>query len=110
MRLADRMNRLGTESAFEVLARARALEATGRSVIHLELGEPDFDTPAHIVEAAAEALRAGQTHCVPAPGIPPLREAVAAFLGRTGRLQCSPDQVVVMPGAKPVMFFTIMVL
>ncbi|MFL5797437.1 MAG: pyridoxal phosphate-dependent aminotransferase [Actinomycetota bacterium] len=110
MRLADRMNRLGTESAFEVLARARALEATGRTVIHLEIGEPDFGTPAHIVEAAAEALRAGQTHYVPAPGIPPLREAVAAFLGRTGRLQCSPDQVVVMPGAKPVMFFTIMVL
>jgi aspartate aminotransferase len=110
MRLADRMNRLGTESAFEVLARARALEATGRTVIHLEIGEPDFDTPAHIVEAAAEALRAGQTHYVPAPGIPPLREAVAAFLGRTGRLECSPDQVVVMPGAKPVMFFTIMVL
>jgi aspartate aminotransferase len=110
MRLADRMNRLGTESAFEVLARARALEATGRKVIHLEIGEPDFDTPAHIVEAAAEALRAGETHYVAAPGIPPLREAVAAFLGHKGRLQCSPGQVIVMPGAKPVMFYTIMVL
>src|SRR5215211_5962871 len=98
MRLADRMNRLGTESAFEVLARARELEATGRKVIHLEIGEPDFDTPAHIVEAAAEALRSGQTHYVAAPGIPPLREAVAAFLERTDRLRCSPDQVIVMPG------------
>src|SRR4029079_14766348 len=100
MRLADRMGRLGTESAFEMLARARALEAQGRTIIHLELGEPDFDTPAHIVEAAQVALRDGQTHYVPAPGIMPLRESVAAFLDRTGRLQCSPDQVIVMPGAK----------
>ncbi|HEX9375301.1 MAG TPA: pyridoxal phosphate-dependent aminotransferase [Actinomycetota bacterium] len=110
MRLADRMGRLGTESAFEVLARARALEAAGRKVIHLEIGEPDFDTPAHIVDAAVEALRSGQTHYVPAPGIPQLREAVAEFLGRKGRLECRADQVVVMPGAKPVMFYTIMVL
>jgi aspartate/methionine/tyrosine aminotransferase len=110
MRLADRMHRLGTESAFEMLARARALEATGRKVVHLELGEPDFATPAHIVEAAEEALRAGQTHYVPAPGIPTLRKAVAKFLGDRGRLDCTPDQVIVMPGAKPVMFYTIMVL
>ncbi len=110
MRLADRMGNLGTESAFEVLARARALEATGRKVIHLEIGEPDFDTPGHIVDAAVEALRAGQTHYVPAPGIPPLREAVADFLGRWGRLECRANQVVVTPGAKPVMFYTIMVL
>jgi aspartate/methionine/tyrosine aminotransferase len=110
MRLADRMYRLGTESAFEMLARARALEATGRKVIHLELGEPDFDTPQHIRDAAAAALDAGQTHYVPAPGIPPLREAVAKFLGDRGRLDCTPDQVIVMPGAKPVMFYTIMVL
>jgi len=110
MRLADRMGRLGTESAFEMLARARALEAQGRKIIHLELGEPDFDTPAHIVEAAEAALRDGQTHYVPAPGIMPLRESVAAFLDRTGRLQCAPEQVIVMPGAKPVMFYTIMVL
>jgi aspartate/methionine/tyrosine aminotransferase len=110
MRLADRMYRLGTESAFEMLARARALEATGRTVVHLELGEPDFATPAHIVEAASEALRAGQTHYVPAPGIPTLRAAVAKFLGDRGRLDCAPDQVIVMPGAKPVMFYTIMVL
>ena len=73
--LADRMARLGTESAFEVLARAKAIEAAGGKIIHLEIGEPDFPTPGHIVEAAVEALRAGQTHYVPAPGIPLLREA-----------------------------------
>src|ERR1700716_1970818 len=83
--LADRMSRLGTESAFEVLARARAMEAAGAAIIHLEIGEPDFPTAAHIIEAAVEALRAGQTHYVPAPGIPPLREAVGGFLGRTRR-------------------------
>jgi aspartate aminotransferase len=108
--LADRMSRLGTESAFEVLARAKAMEAAGTPVIHLEIGEPDFPTAPHIVEAAVEALRAGQTHYVPAPGIPALREAVAAFLERTGRLRTSPDRVIVTPGAKPIMFFTIMAL
>ncbi len=84
-RLAGRMSRLGTESAFEVLARARALEAEGREIIHLEIGEPDFATPDHVVQAAAEALRAGLTHYVPAPGLPEVREAVAAWLSRTGR-------------------------
>jgi aspartate aminotransferase len=108
--LADRMNRLGTESAFEVLARAKAMEAAGSKVIHLEIGEPDFPTAPHIVEAAVEALRAGQTHYVPAPGILPLREAVAGFLERTGRMKASPDCVIVTPGAKPIMFFTIMAL
>jgi len=108
--LADRMSRLGTESAFEVLARAKAMEATGRKVIHLEIGEPDFPTADHIVEAAVEALRNGQTHYVPAPGVPPLREAVAAFLERTGRMRITPDRVIVTPGAKPIMFFTIMAL
>src|SRR6266540_82513 len=110
IRLAGRMARLGTESAFEVLARARALEAEGRSIIHLEIGEPDFDTPRHIRDAAKAALDAGHTHYVPAPGIMPLREAVAAFLERTGRLRTSPDRVVVTPGAKPIMFFTILAL
>ena len=110
MRLADRMGRLGTESAFEVLARARALELTGAKVIHLEIGEPDFDTPPHIVAAAGDALAKGHTHYVPAPGIPELRAAVAAFLERTGRLRTSPDRVVVTPGAKPIMFFTILAL
>jgi aspartate/methionine/tyrosine aminotransferase len=108
--LAARIGRLGTESAFEVLAHARALEATGREVIHLEIGEPDFDTPGHVVEAAVEALRAGQTHYVPAPGIPALREAVAEFLERRGRLTTSPDRVVVTPGAKPIMWYTILAL
>ena len=109
-RLADRMSRLGTESAFEVLARAKAMEAAGHKIIHLEIGEPDFPTADHIVEAAVEALRAGHTHYVPAPGIPPLREAVAAFLERTGRMRTTPDRVVVTPGAKPIMFFTILAL
>jgi aspartate/methionine/tyrosine aminotransferase len=108
--LADRMSKLGTESAFEVLARARAMEAAGAQVIHLEIGEPDFPTAPHIVEAAIEALQAGQTHYVPAPGIPSLREAVASFLERTGRLRTSPDRVIVTPGAKPIMFFTILAL
>jgi len=110
MKLAARMDRLGTESAFEVLARARALEAQGREIVHLELGEPDFVTPEHIREAAKQALDRGETHYVPAPGIPPLREAVAAFLERHGRLRTSPDRVIVTPGAKPIMFFTILAL
>jgi aspartate/methionine/tyrosine aminotransferase len=109
-RLAGRMSRLGTESAFEVLARAKALEAAGTPVIHLEIGEPDFPTAGHIAEAAVDALRAGHTHYVPAPGIPALREAVAAFLERTGRMRAAPDRVVVTPGAKPIMFFTILAL
>jgi aspartate aminotransferase len=104
------MTRLGTESAFEVLARAKAIEAAGGKVIHLEIGEPDFPTPDHIVEAAVEGLRAGRTHYVPAPGVPALREAVAAFLERTGRMRATPDRVIVTPGAKPIMFFTIMAL
>jgi aspartate/methionine/tyrosine aminotransferase len=110
MQLADRMGRLGTESAFEVLARARALEATGRKIISLGIGEPDFDTPSHIVDAAEEALRAGHTHYVPAPGIPELREAVAAFLEQHGRMAATPEQVIVTPGAKPVMFYAILAL
>jgi aspartate aminotransferase len=110
MRLADRMGRLGTESAFEVLAQARALEAAGVDVVHLEIGEPDAATPSHIVAAGQEALASGLTHYVPAPGTPELREGVAAFLERTGRLRTSPDRVVVTPGAKPIMFFTILAL
>lgn len=110
MELAARMGRLGTESAFDVLAKAKAMEAAGREVIHLEIGEPDFDTPAHVVDAAAEALRAGETHYVPAPGIPSAREAVTAFLERDGRLRTSPDRVVITPGAKPIMWYTILAL
>lgn len=104
------MQRLGTESAFEVLAKAKALERTGRQIVHLEIGEPDFGTPAHIVEAAQVALDKGHTHYVPSPGIPELREAVAEFLERTGRMTTTPDRIVVTPGAKPIMFFTIMAL
>jgi aspartate aminotransferase len=110
IRLADRMANLGTESAFEVLARARAIEDAGGKVIHLEIGEPDFPTAPHIVEAAVEALHAGATHYVPAPGIPALRQAVAAFLERTGRMRVTPDRVIITPGAKPIMFFTILAL
>ncbi len=104
------MRRLRTESAFAVLARAQELESAGRRIVHLEIGEPDFPTPPHVVEAAAEALRAGHTHYVASPGIRPLREAVSAFLERTGRLRAPADRVVVTPGAKPIMFFTILAL
>ncbi|TDD26922.1 pyridoxal phosphate-dependent aminotransferase [Kribbella turkmenica] len=110
MKLAGRMERLGTESAFEVLAKAKALEASGREIVHLEIGEPDFDTPAHVAAAAQQAIDKGHTHYVPAPGIPELRTAVTDFLERTGRLSASPDRVLVTPGAKPIMFFTIMAL
>jgi aspartate aminotransferase len=108
--LAERMSLLGTESAFELLAKAKALEAAGKSVIHLEIGEPDFPTAPHIREAAIAALEAGHTHYVPAPGIPALREGVASFLERTGRLRVTPDRVLITPGAKAVMFFTILAL
>jgi len=110
MRLADRMSRLGTEAAFEVGARARALEATGRHVIHLEIGEPDFDTPANVVEAEKQALDAGWTHYPPAPGLPQLREAIANdSTGRRG-VPVDPSQVIVTPGAKPIMFYAILAL
>jgi aspartate/methionine/tyrosine aminotransferase len=110
MRLADRMARLGTESAFEVLARAKALEADGRKIISLGIGEPDFDTPQHIVEAAERALRDGHTHYVPSPGIPELRAAVVEFLEQRNRMRTTPDRVIVTPGAKPVMFYAILAL
>src|ERR1700745_2753644 len=106
IRLADRMARLGTQSVFEVLAPARAIEDAGGKIIHLEIGEPDFPTAPHIIQAAVEALRAGATHYVPAPGIPPLRQAVAAFLERTGRMRVTPDRVVVTAGGQAIMFLT----
>lgn len=110
LRFASAMDRLGTESAFEVLARAKALEATGREVIHLEIGEPDFETPGNIVEAGVKALRDGYTHYGPAHGLPELREAIAAnSLERRG-IEHAPDQVLVTPGAKPVMFYAILAL
>ena len=110
LRLAERMQELGTESAFDVLARARALEAQGREVVHLEIGEPDFDTPAHIVEAGIQALRAGQTHYTPAAGLPQLRAAIAAYTSRTRGVELGAERVVVTPGAKPIMFFVILAL
>jgi aspartate/methionine/tyrosine aminotransferase len=109
-KLASRVSRMGTESAFEVLAKARALERQGRKIVHLEIGEPDFDTPSHIKEAAAEALREGFTHYVSAPGLPELREAVGEFFAKTGRAPYPADQVVITPGAKPIMFYAIMSL
>jgi aspartate/methionine/tyrosine aminotransferase len=110
MKLAERMSRLGTETAFEVLARARALEAQGRNIVHLEIGEPDFDTPAHIVEAGVQALKTGFTHYGPSPGIPQLREAIAAHVTKTRGVPCKAANVVVTPGGKPVMFFAMIAL
>jgi aspartate aminotransferase len=110
MRLASRMERLGTETAFEVLAKAKALEAQGRSIIHLEIGEPDFSTPEHIVEAGCKALRDGYTHYTPAPGIPALREAIAADASKRRGMEFSPEDVVVTPGGKPVMFYALLAL
>ncbi|HEV8643303.1 MAG TPA: pyridoxal phosphate-dependent aminotransferase [Methylomirabilota bacterium] len=110
MDFAQRMARLGTESAFEVLARAKALERQGRTIIHLEIGEPDFDTPAHIKEAAKQALDGGATHYGPSAGLPELREAIAKHVTETRGVPVSPEEVVVTPGAKPIMFFTILAL
>jgi aspartate aminotransferase len=104
------MSRLGTESAFEVLVRARALEASGKEIIHLEIGEPDFATAPHIVEAGAKALRDGWTHYGPPAGLPQLREAIAEDVGRRRGIRVDPGEVVVTPGGKPIMFFTILAL
>ena len=110
LRLAARMSRLGTESAFEVLVRARELEARGQEIIHLEIGEPDFPTAPHIVEAAAKALGDGWTHYGPPAGQPELREAIAEDVARRRGIRVGPADVVVTPGAKPIMFFVILAL
>jgi aspartate aminotransferase len=110
LRLAERMSRLGTESAFEVLVRARELEARGKEVIHLEIGEPDFPTAPHIVEAAARALHDGWTHYGPPAGFPQLREVVAEDVGGRRGIKVDPGEIVITPGAKPIMFFTILAL
>ncbi|MBV8819829.1 MAG: pyridoxal phosphate-dependent aminotransferase, partial [Acidobacteriaceae bacterium] len=110
MKLAERMNRIGVETAFEVLVRARALEAQGRSIIHLEIGEPDFDTPAHVIEAANEALRQGWTHYGPTQGYPDFRSAIAAHVSETRGIQVGPENVCVVPGGKPIMFFPMLAL
>ncbi|MGB7061562.1 MAG: pyridoxal phosphate-dependent aminotransferase [Candidatus Zixiibacteriota bacterium] len=110
MKLAEKMSRLGTETAFEVLAKARKLEAKGKNIIHLEIGEPDFDTPRNIVDAGIKALNEGYTHYNPSAGIPELREVIAKEISETRKINVTPDQVVVTPGAKPIMFFCIMAL
>ena len=110
MKLAERMNRIGVESAFDVLVKARALEARGRSVVHLEIGEPDFPTPHHIVEAAKQALDEGWTHYGPTQGYPELREAIAAYVSRTRGIRVGPERVSVVPGGKPIIFFPMLAL
>jgi aspartate/methionine/tyrosine aminotransferase len=110
LRLARRMQRLGTETAFEVLVKARALEAKGRDIVHLEIGEPDFDTPPNIVEAAVDALHKGWTHYGPSAGLPQLRQAIADDVAASRGISVSPDEVVVVPGGKPIIFFTILAL
>ncbi len=102
------MKKLGTETAFEVLAKAKALEKQGKDVVHLEIGEPDFDTPKNIKEAAVKALYSGYTHYTPSAGIPELREAIAEHISKTRRIEVDPEEVVVTPGAKPIMFFSIL--
>ncbi len=109
-RLASRVGQLKIESAFEVLVRARALEKQGRSVIHLEIGEPDFPTPPHIIEAGKRALDEGYTKYGPTAGLPELREAIVRYIARTRGLTFSPDGVCVVPGAKPILFFTMLAL
>jgi len=110
MQYANRLERLGTESAFEVLARAKALEATGKSVIHLEIGEPDFDTPKNICDAAIQAIRDGKTHYCPSAGRPDAREAVARYVSKTRNVTVGPENCIVMPGAKPLIFNAIFAL
>ncbi|RUT02604.1 aminotransferase [Chroococcidiopsis cubana SAG 39.79] len=110
MNFAERMSRLGTESAFEVLAKAQRLEAQGRNIIHLEIGQPDFQTPMNICQAAFQAMKDGYTGYAPAPGLPQLRQAIAQYVTHTRGVEVHPDEVVVTPGAKPIIFFTILAL
>lgn len=105
---ADRMSLLGTETAFEVLAKAKKLEAQGKDVVHLEIGEPDFDTPKNIIDAACLALTSGYTHYTPAPGIPEVRETIAGYIRNHKNVDASAEDVVIVPGGKPIMFFSIM--
>ena len=110
MKLAERMARLGTETAFEVLAKARGLEREGKDVIHLEIGEPDFDTPANVIQAGTRALNDGFTHYGPSPGLMEVRERIAEEVSRTRNISVTADNVVITPGGKPIMFFTILAL
>jgi len=110
LRLAKRMARLGTETAFEVLVKARALEAKGRDIVHLEIGEPDFDTPRNIIDSACDALHKGFTHYGPSAGLPALRETIAQYVSETRGVNVTPEEVVVVPGGKPIIFFVILAL
>src|SRR5205809_911569 len=110
LRLAERMSRLGAETAFEVLNRARALERQGKDIIHLEIGEPDFDTPQNVIEAGVEAVRGGWTHYGPSAGYPDLRQAIADEVARSRGVRVAPEEVVVVPGGKPIIFFSILAL
>ena len=110
MKLANRMNNLGTETAFEVLAKAKALESQGRNIIHLEIGEPDFNTPSNIIKAAQQALSNGYTHYGPSPGLMEVRERIAQEVSETRNISVSANNVVITPGAKPIMFFTMLAL
>jgi aspartate/methionine/tyrosine aminotransferase len=110
LRLAKRMAGLGVETAFEVLARARAMEAQGKHIVHLEIGEPDFDTPANVVEAGIDALRKGWTHYTPSAGLPLLREVIAEDVSRSRGVKVVPEEVVIVPGGKPTIYFTFMAL
>jgi aspartate aminotransferase len=108
--LAKRMERLGTETAFEVLARAKALEAEGRDVVHLEIGEPDFDTPRNIIDKAIEALNSGYTHYGPSAGLPEVRKVFAEYIARDRGIDVGPDNVVIVPGGKPIIYFPLTAL
>jgi aspartate/methionine/tyrosine aminotransferase len=110
LRLARCMSHLGTETAFEVLSKAKTLERQGKSIIHLEIGEPDFDTPSNIVEAGVDALRKGWTHYGPSAGLPELRQAIAEYVSGTRGITVTPEEVVVVPGGKPIIFYTILAL
>src|ERR1700740_1894752 len=110
LRLARRMARLGTETAFEVVVKAKGLEGQGPDVIHLEIGEPDFDTPPNIIEAACDALHKGFTHYGPSAGLMELREVIAQYVSETRRVNVAPDEVVVVPGGKPIIFFSVLAL
>src|SRR6202171_3710276 len=110
LQLARRMSRLGTETAFEVLNKARALERQGKQIIHLEIGEPDFDTPANVVEAGVQALKKGWTPYRPSAGLPELRQAIAEEVSRSRGVKVTSEEVVVVPGGKPIIFFTLLAL
>ena len=110
LQLARRMSRLGTETAFEVLNKARALERQGKNIIHLEIGEPDFDTPRNVVEAGVDALRKGWTHYGPSAGLPELRQAIAEYVSQTRGVKVTSEEVVVVPGGKPIIFFAVLAL